>query len=55
MKKLIFPTLLILLGLPLLFQVAPIQILKLKTFDYLVPKQEPTGFLLFLIFLKKML
>jgi hypothetical protein len=44
MKKLIFPTLLILLGLPLLFQVAPIQILKLKTFDYLVPKQEPTGF-----------
>jgi adenylate cyclase len=44
MKKLIFPTLLTLLALPLLFQVAPIQILKLKTFDYLVPKQEPTGF-----------
>jgi adenylate cyclase len=44
MKKLIFPTLLTFLALPLLFQVAPIQILKLKTFDYLVPKQEPTGF-----------
>ncbi len=44
MKKLIFPILIILLGLPLYYSVSPYETLKLKTFDYLVPKKEPTGF-----------
>ena len=43
MKKLIFPTLLTCLVLPLLFQVTPLEILKLKTFDAFIPKQESTG------------
>ena len=29
--------------LPLLFQITPLEILKLKTFDAFIPKQEPTG------------
>tara|TARA_R110002020_G_scaffold184477_2_gene381464 strand:- start:3444 stop:5219 length:1776 start_codon:yes stop_codon:yes gene_type:complete len=43
MKRLIFPTLLICLVLPLLLQVTPLEILKLKTFDAFIPKQNPTG------------
>ena len=43
MKRLIFPTLLTCLILPLLFQVTPLEILKLKTFDAFIPKQDPTG------------
>ena len=43
MKRLIFPTLLTCLALPLLFQVTPLEILKLKTFDAFIPKQDPTG------------
>jgi len=41
MKK--FLLIFAILALPLIFQVAPLEILKLKTFDYLVPKKEPTG------------
>ena len=44
MKKLIFPILIILLGLPVYYSTVPVEILKLKSFDYLVPKKEPTGF-----------
>tara|TARA_R110000782_G_scaffold160020_1_gene252086 strand:+ start:931 stop:2697 length:1767 start_codon:yes stop_codon:yes gene_type:complete len=44
MKKLIFPILIILLGLPMYYSVSPLETLKLKTFDYLIPKKEPTGF-----------
>tara|TARA_R110000744_G_scaffold158653_1_gene274623 strand:- start:176 stop:1954 length:1779 start_codon:yes stop_codon:yes gene_type:complete len=44
MKKLIFPILIILLGLPMYYSASPLETLKLKTFDYLVPKKEPTGF-----------
>tara|TARA_R110002012_G_scaffold131246_2_gene283804 strand:+ start:2998 stop:4761 length:1764 start_codon:yes stop_codon:yes gene_type:complete len=29
--------------LPLLFQITPLEILKLKTFDAFIPRQEPTG------------
>ena len=36
--------LLIVLGLPLLFQSTPTEILKLKVFDYLVPEKEESGF-----------
>ena len=36
--------LLIVLGLPLVFQSTPTEILKLKVFDYLVPKKEESGF-----------
>tara|TARA_R100000742_G_C4279668_1_gene105165 strand:- start:12053 stop:13789 length:1737 start_codon:yes stop_codon:yes gene_type:complete len=36
--------LLIVLGLPLVFQSTPTEILKLKTFDYLVPEKEPSGY-----------
>ena len=43
MKRLIFPTLLTCLVLPLLLQVTPLEILKLKTFDAFIPKQDPTG------------
>ena len=43
MKRLIFPTLLTCLVLPLLFQLTPLEILKLKTFDAFIPKQDPTG------------
>ena len=42
MKRLILP-LLVLLSLPLLFQSTPTEILKLKTFDSLAKKQEPSG------------
>lgn len=42
-KRLIFPILVTCLMLPLLLQVTPLVILKLKTFDRFVPKQEPTG------------
>ena len=43
MNKLLLP-ILILLSLPLLFESTPTEILKLKTFDYLVPKQDPSGY-----------
>ncbi len=43
MKRLLLP-LLIILALPLAFQSTPTEILKLKVFDYLVPKQEPSGY-----------
>mgnify|MGYP003138108100 CR=1 FL=1 len=42
-KKLIFPALIIGLSLPLLMQLTPLEILKLKTFDAFVKEQEPTG------------
>jgi len=42
-KKYIFPALLIGLALPLLMQLTPLEILKLKTFDVFVKEQEPTG------------
>ena len=43
MKKYILPGLLFVLALPLLMQLAPLEILKLKTFDAFVTKQEPSG------------
>ena len=43
MKKTIF-TVFILLLLPLIFQTTPNEILKLKTFDYLVPEKSPSGY-----------
>lgn len=43
MKRLIFPILFITLAMPLLFQVKPLEILKLRTFDNFLPIQEPTG------------
>jgi hypothetical protein len=36
-------TLLTLLTLPLLFNSVPLEVLRLKTFDALVPEQSPTG------------
>jgi CHASE2 domain-containing sensor protein len=36
--------LIFMLTLPLAFQVPPLEVMKLKTFDYLVPDQEPSGF-----------
>ncbi len=45
MKKiLIFIALMFGLSLPMVYQTTPYQTLKLKTFDTLIPKQEPTGF-----------
>ena len=43
MKRLLF-TILIILGLPLVFQSTPTEILKLKVFDYLIPEQQPSGY-----------
>ena len=43
MKRILF-TILIILGLPLIFQSTPTEILKLKVFDYLVPEQQPSGY-----------
>jgi adenylate cyclase len=43
MKRLLF-IILIILVLPLLYQSTPTEILKLKVFDYLVPKQKPSGY-----------
>jgi adenylate cyclase len=43
MNRVLF-ILLIVLGLPLVFQSTPTEILKLKVFDYLVPKKEESGF-----------
>ena len=43
MKRLLF-IILIILALPLLYQSTPTEILKLKVFDYLVPKQQPSGY-----------
>ena len=42
-RKIIFLFLVILLGAPLVYQLTPYEILKLKTFDALVTKQEPSG------------
>jgi adenylate cyclase len=42
MKKLILP-LIILISLPLIFQSVPTEVLKLKTFDYLIKTPEPSG------------
>tara|TARA_Y100001937_G_scaffold12424_1_gene15753 strand:- start:5404 stop:7155 length:1752 start_codon:yes stop_codon:yes gene_type:complete len=43
MNRVLF-ILLIVLGLPLIFQSTPTEILKLKVFDYLVPEKEESGF-----------
>tara|TARA_R100000655_G_scaffold85297_3_gene125062 strand:- start:27875 stop:29647 length:1773 start_codon:yes stop_codon:yes gene_type:complete len=43
-KHLIPLVLLVLLGIPLVYQSTPTEILKLKTFDALVPEQKPSGY-----------
>ena len=43
-KTLIFIAVMFGLSLPMVYQTTPYQTLKLKTFDALIPKQEPTGF-----------
>lgn len=43
-KKFIPIVLLVLLGMPLVYQSTPTEILKLKTFDALVPEQKPSGY-----------
>ena len=42
-KKFVILFLVVLLGVPLVYQVMPYEVLKLKTFDALVTKQEPSG------------
>ena len=44
MKRWIFVFLLFLLGAPIIYEIAPYEILKLKTFDSLIPEQEPSGY-----------
>ena len=44
MKKLQYLFLLVIFSLPLLYQVKPIEILKLKTFDALVPEKKPSDY-----------
>ena len=43
-KRLIPLVLLVILGLPLVYQSTPTEILKLKTFDALIPEQQPSGY-----------
>ena len=43
MKKLIPLSLLLILLLPFVYQTTPLEVLKLKTFDYFIPKQEESG------------
>ena len=43
-KYLIPLVLLVLLGLPLVYQSTPTEVLKLKTFDALIPEQQPSGY-----------
>ena len=43
-KRVIPIVLLVLLGMPLVFENAPRETLKLKTFDVLVPEQQPSGY-----------
>ena len=43
-KTLIFIAVMFGLSLPMVYQTTPYQTLKLKTFDALIPKQQPTGF-----------
>jgi len=43
-KRLIPIVLLVLLGMPLVFENVPYETLKLKTFDALVPEQQPSGY-----------
>ena len=45
MTKYLIPlALLLLLGTPIVYQAKPYEILKLKTFDALIPEQEPSGY-----------
>ena len=44
MKRLILPILLFLFSLPLVLQLTPLEILKLKTFDTFVSQQKPSGY-----------
>ena len=43
-KRLIPLVLLVILGLPLVYQSTPTEVLKLKTFDALIPEQQPSGY-----------
>ena len=44
MKKLQYLLLLVIFSLPFLYQIKPIEILKLKTFDALVPEKKPSDY-----------
>ena len=44
MKKLQFGVLLILLSLPLVYSIPLLEVVKLKTFDALVPEQSPSDY-----------
>ena len=45
MTKYLIPlALLILLGTPVIYEIKPYEILKLKTFDALIPEQQPSGY-----------
>ena len=44
MKKIQFGVLLILLSLPLIYSITPLELIKLKTFDALIPEQQESGY-----------
>lgn len=44
MKKIQFGVLLVLLSLPLIYSITPLELIKLKTFDALVPEQPPSDY-----------
>ena len=43
-KRVTLLGLICLLGLPLILQLAPLEILKLKVFDQLITEQQPSGY-----------
>ena len=44
MRKIQFGVLLVLLSLPLVYSITPLELIKLKTFDALVPEQPPSDY-----------
>jgi CHASE2 domain-containing sensor protein len=44
MKRLFLPVILFLFSIPLVLQLTPLEVLKLKTFDALVIDQKPSGY-----------
>ena len=44
MKKWLLVFLLVVLSLPVVYEITPYEVLKLKTFDALIPEQEPSGY-----------
>ena len=52
MKKLIPLSLILILVLPFVYQTTPLEVLKLRTFDALIPEQQESGNFVYLTLLE---